>query len=221
MIKLFLWDFNGVIIADAKDCYEADLAIVLHFGGRHFSFKEWQRAIIIPSDAFYASMGCPLEELHKRGQEVGYVFDKIYEPRVKLCRTRKGLRETLLFLRSQKIGSVICSNHTVSGIEALLRRFKLITQFSAILANDSISTSMFKATKSERIKKHLAKLNLKPHEVMIVGDSPEEVKIGKHEGFITVGAMGGYYDDARIKLSKPDHYINRISELILIVKQYR
>lgn len=54
---------------------------------------------------------------------------------------------------------------------------------------------------------------------MIIGDSPEEVEIGKDVGIKTVAITGGYYSTSRLRKSKPDFLINNLIELIRIVRK--
>ena len=51
MIKLVIFDWNGVLIADTRACLEADNYILKEFGGKPVSLKVYKDTIIIPSCA--------------------------------------------------------------------------------------------------------------------------------------------------------------------------
>jgi FMN phosphatase YigB (HAD superfamily) len=62
-------------------------------------------------------------------------------------------------------------------------------------------------------------LNLKPQEVMMVGDWPEKDIVGaKNAGLITCFAKYGH-SVGTISKSKPDHIIDRIEELLKVVTE--
>jgi phosphoglycolate phosphatase len=65
----------------------------------------------------------------------------------------------------------------------------------------------------------MRKQGCKKDEVIIIGDSPEEIEVGKAAGIKTVAITGGYYSTARLKASKPDFLISNLKELIGIVKK--
>jgi len=63
-----------------------------------------------------------------------------------------------------------------------------------------------------KVKKH------KKDDIIIVGDSLEEIEIGKNLGIKTVAITNGYVSTARLKAAKPDFLINTLTELIDIVE---
>ena len=222
MITVVYWDYNGVILADSKICYEADLRFCLHFGGREFTFRQWQLGIRIPSIDFYVDHGCSRERLENSHEEMGEVFHGAYEPLAAKCRTRSGVRQTLEFLRSRDILAAIASNHTLPEIRQQIRRLKLHDMFTTIMANEDRKISHIAQTKKGRIEAHLkqwSQWGRKPRQGLIIGDTEEEIKIGKELGLVTVAITGGYHHASRLKGA--NHTINRVSDLIPIIKQYR
>ena len=219
MKKMILWDYNGVIIDDARACYEADLAVNLHFGGCGFTFQDWQKNCCIPGIDFYAKFGCSLEELRGRADEMGEVFHGVYEPLADQCGLRIGARKALAFTQENRIASVICSNHTVPEIYKQLHRFRIAECFAAVLGNTDKKTAHLSHTKFDRVREHLG-TDWDPATIVIIGDTTEEVeKIGKVLGIITVAITGGYYHTERLVKSNPDHLISRVDQLISIVKE--
>ena len=63
------------------------------------------------------------------------------------------------------------------------------------------------------------KNNYKKQEVMIVGDSPEEIEIGKSLGLKTIAITNGYYSKFRLKKKNHDYMINNLHELKRIINQ--
>ena len=46
-----------------------------------------------------------------------------------------------------------------------------------------------------------------------VGDTPEDVHMGKNAGVFSVGILSQYVDDRRLRESEPDVLLNAIEEL--------
>lgn len=123
-----------------------------------------------------------------------------------------------MFLKRRSVPAVIFSNHTTDSIRAQLVRLRLVEYFERIYAYGEKSGSVSLGSKAEWVAKHFEGLKLKPREVLIIGDSPEETRIGKEHGFVTVAITDGEYDTARLRQAKPDHLIHRVSQVVPIIR---
>lgn len=117
-----------------------------------------------------------------------------------------------------KITSIIVSNHTVTGIGSQLKRLQLEKYFSVLLANRARDSSMKKRNKKEKVEDYLEKSTFKKSDVVIIGDSPEEVEIGKQLGISTIAITGGLYSTSRLIKSNPDYLIENLNEVLYIIK---
>ena len=73
------------------------------------------------------------------------------------------------------------------------------------MANSKIDGSVHnKKTKGRRLAEFISHKKLKPREIISVGDTEEEIEIGKHHGFHTVAITGGYNTIAKLKKHHPD-----------------
>ena len=115
---------------------------------------------------------------------------------------------------------MIFSNHTEDGINTQLERLKLVPYFALVRANTIKSGSNFSGKKHTWVREYFDASRLAPREALIIGDSPEETRIGKELGLVTVAITMGEYDTAKLKQAKPDHLITKVSELIEIIKEY-
>lgn len=218
MIKTVIFDWNGTLIADTIPCMAADNHVIKTFGGKPVNLPEYRNTIIIPSMTFYLLHGCNQSEMENNPQKIGKTFHSFYEPRVKNVRTRKGAKKLLNYLKKNHINSIILSNHTTCGIEKQLKRLNLEKFFTDLLANSALDTSMKKRNKKEKLADYLQQKNLKPQETIIIGDSPEEVEIGKSLGVKTISITDGYYSTLRLKNTHPDYIVNNLSSIINIIK---
>jgi pyrophosphatase PpaX len=56
-------------------------------------------------------------------------------------------------------------------------------------------------------------LNSSPEESCYIGDSPEDIEMGKRAGLLTVGVQSAYPTNWKLKSSSPDIYIQSLTEL--------
>jgi len=219
MIKLLVFDFNGVLIADTQACMETDNHVIKTFGGKPVGLKVYRDTIIIPAVDFYSLHGCNREELLKNSKKLGRVFHTFYEKRAAKIRGRKHAKKILKWLYKNNIDSVILSNHTVVGIDYQLKRLEMKKYIKKLLANTVLDSTLKTRNKQEKLIDYIKSNKFKKSEIVIIGDSPEEIEIGKNVGIKTIAITGGYYSASRLKESKPDFLINNLKELIGIIKR--
>ncbi|MEJ0021125.1 MAG: HAD family hydrolase [Candidatus Doudnabacteria bacterium] len=219
MIKLVAFDWNGTILSDTNAVVRAESATRLHFGLQATNLKEFQDQYDIPIKTYWIKAGFDPKVFNAKSHEIHLVFQKHYEPREAFCRTRSGTRGILAWLRSQKIKSIIFSNHIVPHIQKQARRLHIDGYFDGILARSSIADSshMTAQGKAEKLRRYVQGLRLRPREVLTVGDTTEEIEIGRKFGYTTVALTQGYQSTARLKAAKPDFLIHNLKELKTII----
>ena len=218
MIKLVVFDWNGVLIADAAATVAVDKELFQEFGHKPISMKTYREIFTMPVKDFFIAAGFSKEEMQKNAVRIQERFHALYEPRIAKIRTRTGTRTLLDFLAKQGIEAMILSNHTFDGITSQIKRLGIEKYFSRIIAND-IHATMQTKNKAGKLVDLLKGLPYKKDEVLIIGDSPEEAEAGKLAGIKTVAISGGYYSAKRLEEAKPDHLIHNLAELISIIKQ--
>ena len=63
----------------------------------------------------------------------------------------------------------------------------------------------------------LDRLGIVPEAAAFVGDSPHDMAAGRAAGVTTIAALWGPFTRAQLASSEPDHYIERMGELLSIV----
>lgn len=135
MIKLVVFDWNGVLIADTQACVDGNNYILKMFGGRPGNIKKFRDTYIIPLVEHYVLNGCDRENILSKPEKIGRLFHEFYEKRVSRCRSRKGAKQTLEHLKKKSIKSIILSNHMKTKIISQLKRLGLSEHISEILSN--------------------------------------------------------------------------------------
>ena len=158
--------------------------------------------------------------MRKNSIKMQELFHDYYEPRIKAIRTRRNARKLLNWISHKGIEAVILSNHTVAGITNHVQRLDLQKYFTHILASDALA-AMHARNKRKRLGIFMDEHALKHREVLIIGDSPEEVEIGEHYDITTVAITGGSYSTKRLVDSRPDYLIHNLEQLIGIIEKLR
>ncbi len=217
-IKLVTWDWNGTVLADTKALIDAANHIIKRCRGSHVSRTQYIRNFHFPTIEFYATLGCDRQMLSD--PKTTELFHEFYERKAVYCRTRRGAREVLAWLKRNSIDSIILSNHMKEAIEDQIKRLKLECCFKEILANTDYSATQSGNNKIRRLEDYFKAYNINPSSSLIVGDSPEDINIGKKLGMITVAIEDGYFHTPRLREAQPVHIIKNLSRLIQIIKGY-
>lgn len=217
MIKLVVFDWNGVLIADAAASAKAVSDTFVHFGLKPFTLQKYREIFSIPARQMYIAEGMSEEDVSKYADRIQEMLHSIYEPLVSGVRMRSNARALLDFLASSGIECIISSNHTETGIRNQLKRLKIEKYFTHVIANNPYDA--IRSGKEQKLKEFLEKNEIEASEIVIIGDSPEEARIRENLGLHTVAITGGYCSTKRLKEAKPDYLIHNLREMIDIIKQ--
>jgi phosphoglycolate phosphatase len=214
MIKLVVFDWNCVILADALANLESDNAVLKYLTGKTVNMRRYKETTIIPGIEFYIANGASRAKIMKNMERVADIFHEIYEPRAAKVRTRRGTRALLAWLAGRGVRCIILSNHTTWDIDFHLNRFGIKHYFDTVLATKRGDTTMKRRSKKEKLKVYLKKHKISPRRALIIGDSPEETEIGNEQGLTTVAITGGIYTTRRLQDAAPDYLIGNLGQLL-------
>jgi len=218
MKKLVVFDWNGVIIADTIACMDADNHVLKTFGEKPIDHKTYLATFTVPVIDFYLVNGVDIKKLKRNQVKWENLFYEYYEKRAAKVRTRKNLRKLLEWFKKKGFELIILSNHTVDDIENQLKRLKIKQYFSLVLANSNGMTAFKKRNKLQKLQSYLKKGNYDKNNVIIIGDSPEEIEVGHKLGIKKIAITGGYYSTKRLRESKPDFLVNNLKEIMAVLK---
>lgn len=218
MIKLVVFDWNGTVFADTFAILYGVNEVFKILNLKPVTLKDFQNHFDVPVTKTYLGLGAPEELLRKRAKDIVNTFHSSYESRATKVRTRAYAKELLEWLFKDNIKSIIFSNHIDEPIRKQLKRLKIEKYFSEVLANTALNSSFNGRSKHEKLKNYLALNKLSSNEVLVVGDTVEEIEIGKDIGAIVVALTGGNCSTLRLKRHKPDYLIHNLREVIGIIK---
>ncbi|MCL2468698.1 MAG: HAD hydrolase-like protein [Alphaproteobacteria bacterium] len=196
---VIVFDYNGVILEDAKHHWRAFNGMAEKVGAKPVSYAEYRLAFRIPLKEMYADLGICKKVIAERTDDLHRFFGEAYNGSNQGVCPRRGVIQALSYIKGQGHKAIILSNHTKEDIRKQLKRFDLDNCFSAVLANghDEHQDIMYKAGKGKRLENWL-----KNHHVrggIVVGDTPEEVHIARGCGFFSMGLTGGFCLPAAFK----------------------
>lgn len=218
MIKLVAFDWNGTIFSDARATVESVNKVLELFNLKPMSLTHFRTHFNVPVRKAYIAMGIPEKGIEKKSAEIAKTFHSNYELRAAKVRTRAFAKELLSWLAKNNICSVIFSNHIDEPIRKQLKRLKIDHYFTSVLANSNLETVFQERAKQIRLENFLKEHKVTPDEVLIVGDTVEEIEIGKQLGTSTIAITHGFCTISRLKTAKPDFLISSLKEVISIIK---
>ena len=124
-----------------------------------------------------------------------------------------GVRETLESLDGLSLGVV--TNKPEEFSRKILEGLGVASRFAAILGGDSTPE---KKPHPEPIFRALRLLGAAPRETLFVGDSPVDVTAARRAGVRICGVTYGLVDPERMREAGPDHLIDRMPDLIEVIR---
>lgn len=220
MIKLVAFDWNGTILADTQIAVKAENIALKAVGVKPISVQKFQENFDIPIIKYWENLGLSKSFLKRHLMTIEETFQMNYERLALKSRTRSGVKPVLVFLKNKQIKALIYSNHIVPYIEKHLQRLQIKSFFDQVLARPLTDVShMMARGKQQKLHNYVLENKFKPQEVISVGDTEEEIQIGKSLGYHTVAISGGYNTTKRLKRQKPDFLIHNLAELKGIIQK--
>jgi phosphoglycolate phosphatase len=215
MIELIIFDFNGTILADTQLLIDGNNYILQKHGVKPLNKQTYLSEFYFPTHKFFQDRIQDGYLIDK--SEIGKMFFDYYSKHAHQCRTRKGTKDVLTYLDKNSIDKIVLSNHFESDIISQLQRLKLIDHFNAVIANSKLSDNQNGNNKIHRLEDYFSNTNYNVKNCVIVGDSPEDINIGKAFGMDTIAITDGSYSRDKLKASKPNYIITNLNQIIGIL----
>ncbi|MBI2589707.1 HAD family hydrolase [Candidatus Berkelbacteria bacterium] len=213
-VQLIVWDWNGTVVADSRAHLAATNSFIRLLGGREVSLTELQAEFGLPVREFYLGRGCDPGRLIT---EVGHWYEA-YERLSSNIALRRGVRIILCVQRRRRRQNWILSNNTVGSIERQLDRLQVSHFFRELSANCGQLDVVVAATKLDRLRELLAQYSrYQPHQVVIIGDSLEEIEIAQALGATSIAVGGGVCSIERLKAAEPDILLGSLEPIARVL----
>lgn len=213
--NLIVFDWNGTILADTTACLNATNTVLGSLGLPKATRAHYQKHYTMPLSKMYHALGIDPERLEKCAHEINPLWHATYGTAT--IRLRRGAKAMLQSLRLVSCSSIILSNYVVHRIEEQAQHLGVREHFEDIIAFHVGDATFRKQGKGARLKEYLQKRH--PRAGLIIGDSEEEIDIGREMGLTTVAITDGMCSTARLRAKKPDFLIPSLSRIPAIAHQ--
>ncbi|OLE51958.1 MAG: hypothetical protein AUG51_20410 [Acidobacteria bacterium 13_1_20CM_3_53_8] len=124
----------------------------------------------------------------------------------------EGALETVIKLHSKgyNLGIVSSGNH--SRIFGELQRQQLDSIFKTLVCNEQITN---KKPHPEGLECAMRALDCSPRACAYIGDVPEDIEMGRRARVLTVGVRSNFPSSKNLIETRPDIYLDSITELLL------
>jgi len=204
MNKLFLFDFDGVVV-DSLELYEDAVNRCLREIGKE-PFSDRGEFLDVFEDNFY-------EGIRRRGVDVAAFMkaSAALAPELDYSRVKPipELGSVLEKIRERDTIAIVSSNSNYA-----IRRILSINSYDRYF--DDILGHEFTLSKTEKIRRAAELMKKEPSETFYVGDTVGDIKEAKKAGVRTVAVTWGWHRAERLRTAEPDFIIDRPADLLKI-----
>lgn len=201
-MKLFLFDFDGVIV-DSLAVYEKTVKENLQKIKQPI-VKSREEFLELFEDNFYESLknkGIDLDVFMKASEDIlAQVKIKDMKPFPEIAPVIKELHK--------KHCLIVVSSNDYASIKEALDYFNYDDYFRDILGSD------FMFSKKEKILYAAEKYNVSLQDIYYIGDTTGDIKEGKQAGIKTVGVTWGWHNKEKMAAAGPDYLFDDPLELL-------
>jgi HAD superfamily hydrolase (TIGR01549 family) len=122
-----------------------------------------------------------------------------------------GAGEVIRELKRRGYRFGVVSSGTCSRVYREIEILGLRESFEAVICNESIR---HKKPHPEGLLLAMARMRCQPHSCCYIGDSPEDIRMGRNAGVFTVGVLSGYPTSRYLAAEKPDLCLESIQQLL-------
>lgn len=126
-----------------------------------------------------------------------------------------GVKSTLAELQTLGCQMAIVTNKPAQFVPAILKDLQLAEYFSEVIGGDTLPTNK---PNPEGLHFLRNKYELQNHQMMMVGDSKNDILAAKNAKITSVGLTYGYNYGVSIRESEPDFVFDRFDSLLMLFK---
>jgi len=190
--KHIIWDWNGTLINDIWLVVEIMNKMLKKRNLPRIDSKKYRNIFDFPVTKYYSKLGFDFsnESFEKLTNE----FISEYYQRFNECKLFNEVKEVLEKIRDRGISQSILSASKEDVLIEKIKYYGIDKYFSRIIGLEN----HYAESKIERGKKWIAKLNLNPQEVLLIGDTIHDYDVSKHIGCDCLLIANGHHSYKRL-----------------------
>ena len=202
-VTTLLFDWDGTVVDSAQlglVAYEKSFADL----GVPFD-QEVYRAVYSPNWlSVYEGLGLPKEHWQRADELWTHHYDQ------QSARLIEAAGETVAEIKKKGYQLGVVSSGNESRINREVKELGLAGFFEVIICHEQIN---YRKPHPEGIEIALRLLGVSPGQTAYVGDSPEDIQMGKAANVTTVGVLSSYPTSWKLRAAEPDIYLESFAEL--------
>lgn len=208
MIKGIIFDLDNTLVDSVETIWKCSNRVLRENGFKGVNKETAERAMGLTIFDLFDLAQPGLSEAQK--QKLFNDYKGLYMEYVCYSKLLPYARESLEHAKS--IGLKLALVTTKSRVNAgkILEAFRLLDFFDAVLGYED--TTEHKPSADPMLKASFT-LNLKPEEVVVIGDTEMDVRAGKRAGSITVAVTTGVKTAEQLQIERPDYIIATLFEI--------
>ena len=206
-----LFDLDGTLV----DSYAA-LTEAVNFALRQHGLDE------LPAETIREYVGSGLEMLLDRAFEgkVPVTATDAFESRYdEICceqsRVLNDVEATLAALSALNVSMAVCTNKPTAFSRKILEFLNLASFFEAIVGPDLAGA---RKPQAQHVRRTLEATKCAPEDALFVGDMPIDIEAAHNSGIDAAVVATGSSTSSALKAANPDHYLDRLADLVEIVR---
>jgi phosphoglycolate phosphatase len=209
--RAVLFDLDGTLV----DSYAA-LADAVNFARRQHGLSD------LTTENIREFVGDGLELLMERafdGAVPDTATDAFKARYDEVCceqsRVLSDVESTLKALSRLNVAMAVCTNKPTAFSRKILEFLNLASFFEAIVGPDVAGA---RKPQAEHVLRTLEATRCTPREALFVGDMPIDVEAAHNSGIDAAVVATGSSTSSALKAAHPDHYLDRLADLVEIVR---
>jgi len=204
-LKCVIFDMDGTLTQTNQLIYDAFNDIAVRFQGRTYS-----------PEAITAMFGPPEEGAlltiagEDRIDEAMHEYLKFYRARHNdLARLYPGILDLLIWLKQRGVRLALFTGKGIHTTTITMEMFGLKPYFDFVVTGNDVVNHK---PSSEGIRKILDHFSLSPDDVLMVGDSPSDVKASHEAGVRIAAVLWDSYSKEKVLQLKTDYVFHDVAE---------
>lgn len=205
-VKLWCFDWDGVVKDSMELIYKTAMKVFRHFGLLEVSFDQFLAEFRQPAIGYYRNKGLPAEIT---AAEMKAVFFRHYaeEPEPDCV---SGTHELLWKIETKGLPMAIISSHyNIVEVEEWLKKKKLFDFFTSLCG--------MAVDKAPVLQQLAYDYEIGCHRVVLIGDMPQDMEDAKRAGAIAIGLVATESMRPILLAAGADHVVGTPQEILSLI----
>jgi HAD superfamily hydrolase (TIGR01509 family) len=212
------FDFDGTLVDISKPYSMAFNETLRNFGLPLTDPFELYRRGAVDLKAQFAEVFSRVDADKNLLQKCLKMYREIYKQiHLKYLKRFDKALDTVKELHSRGFKLALIGGRPISEVEPELKFLGIRDYLDLVLTTENVN----RPKPAPDIVQRAAEFwNISPRQILVVGDSPDDIASAKSAGAFSAGICSGYFSKEAIAKAKPDFLLDSVSDILEIVAHY-